>query len=168
MEKQKNNRMITVEKAYETMARACARKEYAPFDIAVKLQRLELPERGVDKIIERLKKEKYLDEKRFVRSYIHDKLQFNRWGRKKITLMLRQKKLPQALIDEAFAELPDTMTEELLLPLLEKKWKSLKEGTDYEKRGKLIRYALGRGFSMDEVMDCMAKMQIEGIGDEME
>lgn len=150
------------------MARICSRKEYASFDIILKLRRMELPNPIVDKIIERLKKEKYLDEKRFVRSYIHDKLYFNKWGKKKITLFLKQKQLPRELIEESFSEFPDNSFGESLLPVLEKKWKSVKGRSDYEKRGKLIRYALGRGFSMDEIMACMKKMKIGEIFDETE
>jgi regulatory protein len=40
--------------------------------------------------------------------------------------------------------------------------------SDYEKRGKLIRYALGRGFSMEEVMACMKQMKIGDTFDETE
>lgn len=164
----KQGRIYTEEEAYARMARICSQKECAPFDIARKLQRMELSEPIVTKIITRLKKEKYLDEERFIRSYLHEKLHFNKWGRKKITLFLRQKQLPQELIDEAFSELPDESFGESLLPILEKKWKSVKGGSDYEKRGKLIQYALGRGFSMDEVMACMKKMKMGDLFDETE
>lgn len=156
------------EKAYASMARICSRKECAPFDIIRRLQKMELPEPIVDKIILRLKKEKYLDEKRFIRSYIHDKLHFNKWGKRKITLYLKQKQLPVELIEEAFSELSGELFGDSLQPILEKKWKSVQGKSGYERRGKLIRYGLGRGFSMEEVMACMKKMEIGGIFDETE
>lgn len=164
----REGKKITEERVYAKMARICSQKECAPFDIARKLRRMDLPEPVVYKIIDRLKKEKYIDEKRFIRSYIHDKLHFNKWGKRKIALSLKQKQLPQALIHEAFSELPGASFGESLQPILEKKWKSVKGRSDYEKRGKLIRYALGRGFSMDEVMACMKEMQIGGITNGME
>ncbi|WP_352422073.1 regulatory protein RecX [Proteiniphilum sp.] len=159
---------ITEEMAYARMARVCSQKECAPFDITLKLKKMDLPEPLAGKIIERLKKEKYLDEKRFIRSYIHDKLHFNKWGKKKIILFLKQKQLPPELIEGVFSELPGESFGESLQPVLEKKWKSIKGESDYEKRGKLIRYALGRGFSMDEVMACMQKMKIGESFDETE
>ncbi len=164
----KKERIIGEEKAYAKVARVCSQKECAPFDIARKLQRMDLPEPVVNKIINRLKKEKYLDEKRFIRSYIHDKLHFNKWGKRKIMLFLKQKQLPQELIEEVFLEFSDGSFGESLQAVLGKKWKTVKGKSDYEKRGKLIRYALGRGFSMEEVMACLEKMQIDGIGDEAE
>lgn len=162
----KKRRIITGETAYARMTRICSQKECAPFDITRKLKGMDLPEPLIEKIIDRLKKENYLDEKRFIRSYIHDKLQFNKWGRKKIELFLKQKQLPRELIEEAFLELPDDTFGESLKPILERKWKSVTGKSDYEKRTKLIRYALGRGFSMEEVMMCIKQMETEGIFDE--
>ncbi|MFA7141349.1 MAG: RecX family transcriptional regulator, partial [Proteiniphilum sp.] len=67
-------KMITPEQAYARMSRICAQKEYAPYDIRQKLLRMELPADAVETLLSRLKKEKYLDEKRYAESYIHDKL----------------------------------------------------------------------------------------------
>lgn len=164
----KKGRIITEEMAYTRMARTCSQKECAPFDIVRKLQRMGLPEPLTDKIIDRLKKEKYLDERRFIASYIHDKLHFNKWGKKKIALFLKHKQLPQELIEEGFAALSDISFSRSLQPILEKKWKSVTGKSDYEKRGKLIRFALSRGFSMEEVMACMKRMEIEGTFNETE
>lgn len=164
----KEGKIITEEKAYAMMARICSRKECAPSDIARKLWRMGLSGSVVDKVINRLKKEKYIDERRFIRCYIHDKLTFNKWGKKKIALSLRRKQLPENLIDDLFLEFSDVSFGESLQPLLEKKWKSVKGKSGYERRGKLIRYALGRGFSMDEVMACMEKMRIGDFTDGME
>lgn len=161
-------RKISPDKAYAMMARICSQKECAPFDIANKLGRFDLTETEIDKIIGRLRKENYLDEIRFIRSYIHDKLYFNKWGKKKITLFLQQKRLPQNIIENVFLEFTDNTIDELLQPLLEKKWKSVKGNSDFEKKGKLIRYAIGRGFSLDEVKACIQKMEIGEFFDEME
>ena len=164
----KKGRIITGETAYARMARICSQKEYAPSDIVRKLQKLELPGPMIDKIVRRLKEENFLDEKRFIRSYIHDKLHFNKWGKRKITLSLEYKQLPQELIEEGFAELSDISFSRSLQPILEKKWKSVTGKSNYEKRGKLIRFALSRGFSMEEVMACMKRMEIEGTFNETE
>ena len=57
---------------------------------------------AIDKIIDRLKAEKYIDEARYCRSFINDKLRFNKWGRKKIEFALKQKQIPLELISDAF------------------------------------------------------------------
>lgn len=164
----RKNRIITEEQAYTSMTRVCSKKECAPFDIERKLIRMGFSVQTANKVINRLKKEKYLDEKRFIHSYIHDKLHFNKWGKRKITLLLEQKQLPPDLIEEMFSEFSDVATSESLQPILEKKWKSVKGKSDYEKRGKLIRYALGRGFTIDEVISWLKKMEIGELFDETE
>lgn len=166
--KEKPDKVVGKEKAFAQMARSCSRKEYAPFDIERKLKRMNLPDSAVREIIGRLKKEHYLNEERFIRSYVHDKFQFNKWGKRKIVTSLQQKQLPLELIERVFSDISEISFKESLLPLLQKKWKSVKGNSDYEKKGKLIRYALNRGFSMDEVMECIRKMQISDFADEVD
>lgn len=164
----RGDRIITGEAAHVMMKRACSHKEYAPSDIARKLERMDFSVEVTDKIIDRLKKEGYINEKRYIRSFIHDKLLFNKWGKKKIALSLIRKQLPRELIDEAFLELPDDSFGKSLLPLLEKKWKTIKGRSEFERRGKLIGFALGKGFSMNEVMDCLEIMHINENDDASE
>lgn len=159
-------KMITPEQAYARMSQICAQKEYAPYDIRQKLLRMELPADAVETLLSRLKKEKYLDEKRYAESYIHDKLHFNKWGKRKIELHLSQKKIPSAVIRDAFARFPDSLLTDSLQTLLEKKRKSVTGHSAYERNGKLIRYALGRGFSMDEIIRCLKKIDIDFFPDE--
>lgn len=156
----KKRKIFTADEAFLKMARICSQKECAPFDISMKLRRMGIPEKMIDRVIKQLVKGNYLDEKRYIRSFIHDKIHFNRWGRRKIELSLSQKKLPQAMVDEVFLEFADNdSSSKPLQELLKKKWETVKGRSDYEKRGKLMKYALGRGFTMDEVMVAMEKIQ---------
>ena len=164
MEREKKT--VTPEQAYARMTRICARKEYAPFEIRQKLQRLQLPADVIEALISRLINERYIDERRFAESYIRDKLQFNKWGRRKIELHLAMKKIPPAVISDAFAQFSESQLNESLQTLLEKKRRSITGRSDYERNGKLIRYALGRGFPMEEIIRCLEKMDIESYPDD--
>ena len=68
---------ISEEKAFSRMANLCARRECCVFDIETKLLRYKLDSETIERIIAELKKEKYIDELRFTRSFIHDKVRFN-------------------------------------------------------------------------------------------
>ena len=46
------------------------------------------------------------------------------------------------------------MLNESLETLLRNKLKTIKSDSDKEKRSKLIRFAIGRGFAMDETLRC--------------
>ena len=63
-------RTISEPKAFSRMANLCARKECCVFDIKTKLMRYNLEPDVIEKIIDELKQEKYIDELRFTRSSI--------------------------------------------------------------------------------------------------
>lgn len=161
-----HERNISEKDAFSRMARICSVKECCNYDIRQKLLKMSCPGNVAESVIARLKKENYIDEDRFARSFIHDKLRFNKWGRAKIEMALRQKQLPPEIIGQAFSEFTDELFDKSLQPLLEKKWKTIKGQSDYEKNGKLIRFALGRGFSMKEIRRCMENMNLTDFPDE--
>ena len=146
------------EKIFAKMATLCAKRESCESEIRKKLDRYDLQEDAVRRIIARLKKENYLNESRYCRSFIHDKHQFNKWGRTKIEFALRQKQIPSEVIGSAFSEFPVSWFGEPLLELLQRKSKTIKAKNDFEKRTKLIRFALGRGYTMEETLHCLNRL----------
>lgn len=149
---EKEEKKIDIKKVYASMARKCSAKEYSSFDIKRRLQRLSIPENQIYEIIFLLQENRFIDDKRYVRSFINDKLKFDKWGKNKIAFELKQKEIDQQTINEIFEEIPaENLTDELKL-LLEKKAKSIRGKTVFEKRNKLIRFALGRGFEMRDVV----------------
>jgi regulatory protein len=152
---EKSKRVISPEQAFSRVAHICAQKECCAYDIKRKLKNMELPENEIEKIIDKLTTEKYIDEARFARIFIDDKLRFNKWGERKIKEALRCKFVPKEIIENAFLELSDTSLAESLPDLLAKKRKSVKGNSEYEINTKLIRFALSRGFAMSDVLKCL-------------
>lgn len=156
---EKKLKNISPSKAMSRMAAQCARREYAAFDIETKLQRYNLDSSTIEEIIAQLKKDKFIDETRFTRSFIKDKLQFNKWGRKKIEYALKQKRIPNNIVNKVFEEFTDQDLNGALLDIMQAKWKTIKGDTNYERRTKLIRFALSRGFDMDNIMKQIDKIE---------
>lgn len=152
-------RKTSESKALSRMANLCARRECCVFDIRTKLMHYELDFEAIERIIEHLKKEKYIDELRFARSFINDKMRFNKWGKVKIDFGLRQKKIPQDIIAEAFLDFSDEQLNASLEDVLSAKWKTIKGKSEQDKRTKLIRFALGRGFEMNHVLAYIEKLK---------
>lgn len=150
---------ISESKALSRMANLCARREYCVFDIETKLKRYNLDKETIEKIITRLIKEKYIDEVRYTRGFIKDKIRFNRWGKTKIEFALRQKRVPEDIVAEAFLDYTDEELNNSLQDLLQAKWKTIKGDSDYEKRNKLIRFGLSRGFDMNNILKCIKNIQ---------
>ncbi|MDR1742271.1 MAG: RecX family transcriptional regulator [Dysgonamonadaceae bacterium] len=158
MSTDKNNtpkKPVSEANAFSRMARICSMRECAGWDIAQKLRRLHLEDDAVARILKKLKSSKYIDDERFARSFISDKLRFNKWGRLKIEFSLRQKQIPQEIISKIWGEFGDKPLKESLEQLIKNKLNSIKGASEYEKRNKVIRFAVNRGFAMDEILDCL-------------
>lgn len=73
------------------MASYCSVAERCLQDISKKLDATGLSEEAKENIKLRLVQEKFLDEKRFTRAFVNDKLRFNQWGRVKILSELKKR-----------------------------------------------------------------------------
>jgi regulatory protein len=127
----------------------CSQSERCRFDVAAKLRLWELSEEEISKAIEYLIKERFLNEERFVDFYVSDKLRFNKWGKIKLTYMLRQKQIPGELIRSALNRIDDDFYKKILSDLLQSKIKSVKGATGYERKGKLAVFAQSHGFEAE-------------------
>lgn len=136
--------------ALAKVAAYCSKAERSEFDIRRKLQGWGLEEDTISNIVKRLKLEKFLNDERFCRAFIKDKLKFNKWGKTKIIFELRRKQISRDIIETCFSEFDFSEFDEQLASILKSKIKSIKAKDDYEKRTKLIRFALGRGFSLEQ------------------
>lgn len=144
--------------ALNRIAAYCSRAERCEYDVRKKLTGWELENDAIKRIVERLKKEKFLDDSRFARSFINDKLRFNKWGRTKIIFELKKRQIPESIYNPVFEELSADEFEKQLMHILSVKVRSVKAKNDYEKKTKLIRFALGRGFPMDLSIKCVDKL----------
>ena len=86
---------------------------------------------------------------------VRDKIRFDRWGRRKIEQALYAKGVCQDISAAVLDEVDDEEWTEALRPLLDSKRRMVKGATDYERNGKLIRFAMSRGFGMDIIRRCM-------------
>lgn len=149
---------MTPEKALNIIAGQCSKKEHCSKEVREKLQRWEIEEEAIDKIMAFLCQHKFIDDTRYARIYTEDKLRFNHWGKQKIGLMLRQKGISPEIIAEALNEIDHSQYKQNCLEILKQKWKTLPHEDAYKMKGKLVRFALGRGFSYDTINHCMEQL----------
>ncbi len=136
----------------DKMRRLCSRREYCVSDIRAKLMKeLDGDVQKVETAINKLKDEKYVDDLRYATAYARDKASISGWGATKIRYMLSAKGVAKDVISEALNEVDEVKASTRLEKLLENKYKSLKD--DPQWKIKLLRFALGRGYSYDEVND---------------
>ena len=115
-------------------------------------------------MIEHLKKERYVDDARYAVAYVRDKYRFNQWGRIKISQALKMKHIDSQSISLALQEIDEEEYLSILTSLLRKKKKSVKANNEYERNGKILRFAASHGYEMDTILHCMEQME---EGDEL-
>ena len=129
----------------------CSLSEHCIQKVREKLVQWETPKEYIDPIIDKLLEDDYINEERFARAFVKDKFRFNHWGRVKITTHLKALNISSENISIAMQEIDDEEYEKMLDEIVEKKRKTIKNGTDYEIRAKLLRHALSRGFEYNLV-----------------
>ena len=92
---------MTFEQALSRMAALCSSSEHCESEIREKLQKAAVSDSDIERIVEQLYSEQYLDSARYCRAFAHDRLRFARWGRLKIQQALRLKGLPNTDISDA-------------------------------------------------------------------
>jgi regulatory protein len=120
-----------------------------------KMRRWELSDEAQARVMERLMKERYVDDERYARAFVKDKVRYNKWGRRKVEQALWQKHIGDSVRQQVLDEVDDDEYISILRPLLQQKRRSTKAASDYELNQKLIRFAVSRGFTMDIIKQCI-------------
>lgn len=139
---------LTLQEAFNKAAACCSRMECCSYDIRKKLERWGLNAEGQQKVLDLLLAERFIDDARYSRCFARDKLRYNQWGRIKIAQALRLKGISEISSRAALDELDEKEYNECLRKLLQTKSRQIKAVSDYERNGKLIRFALSHGFEM--------------------
>ena len=126
-------------------------------EIFTKLNSFELADDDRNFIVDFLNDEGYINDERYCRSYVKSKLNLKKWGVNKIKLSLMTKGVDKEIIDDVLSEIDRDSYKEELVNLL--KNKKINEDDPYKRKAKLIRYAVGKGYSLSMVMEVLNNNQ---------
>ena len=146
---------MTEQQILTKLTAACSKAEHCKEDMRRKMERWEVAEDIQEKVIAYLVKERYIDEKRYARSFIRAKKEYNHWGERKIEQALYMKRIPKDIYQPLLKEICNNDFNDILKSLLQNKKRSVKASSDYELKGKLIRFAMQRGFTYDQITEVM-------------
>ena len=146
---------ITEQEAYLQLAVLCAQAEHCQQEMRDKMKRWEMAPEIQERVLARLVNERYIDDERYARAFVKDKIRYNKWGRRKVQQGLWTKHIDDDIQQRVLDEIDDEEYLNVLKPLLTQKRKTTKAQNDYELNQKLIRFALGRGFTYDIIRQCL-------------
>jgi len=135
----------------------CSRKEYCRKELFEKLISWGCTPAEAVEVVDFLVEQKFIDERRYTEAFVKDKLRFNKWGRVKIAYMLRAQNIDRKMSMEVLSEIDETEYQQILANELQKKYRSIR-GNVFEIKGKLFRFAAGRGFEPEIINEVMIKI----------
>ena len=148
----------------------CSRREYCSSDMLKKAaeylsgygcEASEVPDTAAS-VLESLRRDKYVDDLRYASAFARDKASLSGWGRIKIGYALSAKGIGRDVISEALQSIDPEQADSRLVKMLLTKRKAL-EG-DPQSRLKLLKFALGRGYSYEEVFRAISRLDIRNSG----
>ena len=154
---------VTEQGAYLQLAQLCARSEHCQHEMLEKMRRWGMTDEAQARVMQRIVSERYVDDERYARAFVRDKIRYNKWGRRKVEQALWMKRIDDDIRERVLGEVDDDEYINVLRPLLKQKRRSTKAQSDYELNQKLVKFALSRGFTFDIIRQCM-----DGDIDDME
>lgn len=139
------------EQALSALMRLCARAERSSGDARRLMRGWGVAPDEVEKVLARLLEERFIDDSRYAEAYVREKSRLAGWGAYKIRAALQRKAIAREVIDQALAQVDNSLAVTRLQERLQRKMRSTKADTPYALRTKLLRYGLSLGFSYEEV-----------------
>ena len=146
---------ISEEQALARLTALCASAEHCTGEMIDKMTKWGISEEAQARIMEHLVKNKYIDDERYCRAFVHDKMEYNHWGRRKIEQALYVKHMDKAIQKTVLDEIPDEDFIDILRPLIVQKRRQTRANSEYEMNMKLMRFAASRGFTIEQIRQCI-------------
>lgn len=147
--------------ALQSLMRLCARGERSTGDAMRLMRTWGVPEGERQTVVDRLVAQRFIDNGRYAELYVREKSRLSGWGARKIAMQLRTKGVEKEVIAEALATIDRDEQSDRLAEKLRRKMRTTKAQSDYEMRGKLLRYALGLGYDYDDASTALDKIMAE-------
>ena len=146
---------MTETEALNRLTALCAAGEHCQHDLTTRMARWGIDDAAQARIMAHLVDNRYVDDERYARAFVNDKVKYDKWGPRKIDLALQQKGIDETLRRQVLDDVEPERFLSVLRTLLANKRRSLRAASAYERNGKLMRFAAGRGFTIDQVRQCL-------------
>lgn len=143
---------------FNRIAWLCSRREYCSRGVLDLLRRKGVTGRDADEILGKLRAGRYVDDGRYARAFARDKALLSGWGPRKIACALSSKGIPPEMVKKALEEVGEEESTARMREVIANKWRSLRNQEPQERRMRVLRFAMSRGFdygAVTEVLDSL-------------
>lgn len=148
----------TVDEAQKALEHYCAYQERCHQEVRKKLESMHMIPQAIDHIVVYLIEHNFLNESRFVRSFVQGKFNIKKWGKLRLYRELKAREIPPTVIERALNEIPEEKYLQTFHELAEKQLSKVRETNPWKKKKKLADYLLYRGWESHLVYDKVNKL----------
>ena len=137
----------------------CAYQDRCTFEVEQKLTSWNIPIEQQTEIINQLQSNRFLDDKRFVASFISGKFKIKRWGKIKIKHHLIQKRIDKLTILEGLKAIDLDTYLDTMRHLAQRKFSEKKSKDDlWAIRRRVSTYLASKGYESDLIHEVVAEV----------
>ncbi|HOW30134.1 MAG TPA: regulatory protein RecX [Bacteroidales bacterium] len=140
--------------AFRKAADYCAAQERCLDEMRIKLRQWGVSDTLIQTTLEKLTNEGFIDEQRFATAFARGKFRLLEWGKVKIAMELKARKIPLALINKALDEIEETDYRDTIKSLLFKRFHG-KNNPSREEIMKTTNFLIGKGFEIEIIKNIL-------------
>ena len=156
---EKKNIKLTPNQALIKAGSYCAYQERCHEEVRKKLAEWGVYGDDAGNVLLKLIEQNYLNEERFAKAFAGGKFRVKHWGRIKITLELKSRKISEYCIRMAMKEIDNDDYLKTMQHLADEKYHLLNDKNPLVKKNKTAAYVMGKGFEPDLIWDYLRKLQ---------
>ncbi len=157
------SKQYTPEQAMQKARHYCAYQERCHQEVTEKLYALGLRKNEVENSLAQLIEEDYLNEERFAIQFAGGRFRMKGWGRIRIGIVLKQKRLSDYCIRRGLAAIDEADYLQSLERLARKRWEQLEGEPFLQRRKKTLDYLSYKGYENNLLQMVLAEI-ISGEG----
>ena len=156
-------KIYTINEIKDKMAKYCLYQDRCHWEVEKKMREFDLIPEAKDEILFKLIDYGFLNEERFVHSFVRGKVNQKMWGRNRLCQELKLRQINQKMIDNALKEEIDADKYwSNLLHLTRKKFNLLaSERESFKKTNKVKAYLAYKGYEFDLMNDAIEIVKSE-------
>ena len=144
---------FTVDEIEFKLKQYCSYQDRCHNEVEKKLKSFDVISEVKEQIIFNLINENYLNETRFCKSFVRGKFKIKNWGKRKITLELKNRKVSNYNLKEGLKEINEIDYLDKLENLFNKKLASLDHLSLINKKKKIFSFLLYRGWETNLIYE---------------
>jgi regulatory protein len=150
---------LTPQQALLKLAHFCSYQERCHEEVKSKLAEIGVFFDDAEWVIYELIQQNYLNEERFAQAYAGGKFRIKKWGKNKIRLALKQKKVSDYCIQQGLKEIDSEDYARTLQELATNKYHDLSDKNPLVKANKTVLYLLSKGYENDLAWDAVNRLK---------